>query len=316
MAAIHLANYRIPFPPGPFHTGFEESGGAAVRWMRDHGLGSDRVEAHLATTRPQLLAAFAFPDIAQSELDLITQWLAWAFLLDDELDDQDAAPGHCGRTIEGLIGTLHGSPTRTPMERAVADLAGRTFQAASPGQQRQLLGDTEAWLWTYFTEAVDRAAGRMLPWTEFRVHRRDSVAMFALLDLHDLVNHIELSDTARNLRSYQALRAAVAEHSGVVNDICSYEKEQASGYTHNTVCVLQAERELSVDAAKASAEALLAEIAASVLHASADIAEDIGIGELSETDREALGTCVDGYRTIARADFDFHTRVPRYQAIS
>ncbi|MEU9621677.1 MULTISPECIES: terpene synthase family protein [unclassified Streptomyces] len=305
----------MPFQSAGCNPGIEETGKAAWEWAESNGLAlAPTARKKMIRTRPELWISLIFPTASQQHLDLFCQWLFWAFLVDDEFDDGPAGrdPRVCEAAIDRLVTVLDGGPPRGAMERALAGLRTWTYRDRSARWIRQFRRDTVAWLWTYYAEAVERAAGQVPTRAEFVRHRRDSVAMQPFLDLHEITAGIDLPESARSLPAYIALRNAVTDHSGLCNDICSFEKEALLGYEHNAVRLIQRERGLTLQEAVDEAGSQLAEIVERVQRAEKELIEEIEAAGIHDRTRAALERCVQDYRGLVRGDFDYHARAERY----
>ncbi|MFF2964374.1 terpene synthase family protein [Streptomyces sp. NPDC057963] len=305
----------MPFQSAGCNPGIEETGKAAWEWAESNGLAlAPTARKKMIRTRPELWISLIFPTASQQHLDLFCQWLFWAFLVDDEFDDGPAGrdPRMCEAAIDRLVTVLDGGPPRGAMERALAGLRTQTYRDRSARWIRQFRRDTVAWLWTYYAEAVERAAGQVPTRAEFVRHRRDSVAMQPFLDLHEITAEIDLPESARSLPAYIALRNAVTDHSGLCNDICSFEKEALLGYEHNAVRLIQRELGLTLQEAVDEAGAQLAEIVERVQRAEKELIEEIEAAGIHDRTRAALEQCVRDYRGLVRGDFDYHARAERY----
>ncbi|MGW8883546.1 terpene synthase family protein [Streptomyces sp. NPDC055749] len=293
----------------------EETRKAAWEWAESNDLLLSPVaRKKMLRTRPELWISLIFPSASQKHLDLFCQWLFWAFLVDDEFDDGPAGrdPQMCEEAIARLVDVLDGAVPHGPMERALDGLRWRTCRNRSQRWIRQFRRDTVAWLWTYYAEAVERAAGQVPSRADFVKHRRDSVAMQPFLDLHEITAGIDLPDSARSLPAYIALRNAVTDHSGLCNDICSFEKEALLGYEHNAVRLIQRDRRCTLQEAVDEAGIQLARIAERVQRAEKELAEEIYAAGIDGRTRAALERCVQDYRGLVRGDFDYHARAERY----
>ncbi|MFF9345850.1 terpene synthase family protein [Streptomyces sp. NPDC014734] len=305
----------MPFLSAGCNPGIEETRKAAWEWAESHGLAlSPTARKKMIRTRPELWISLIFPTASQQHLDLFCQWLFWAFLVDDEFDDGPAGrdPLMCEAAIERLVDVLDGGPPRVPMEHALAGLRNRTYQDRSARWIRQFRRDTVAWLWTYYAEAVQRAAGQVPSRADFVKHRRDSVAMQPFLDLHEITAGIDLPEYARSLPAYIALRNAVTDHSGLCNDICSFEKEALLGYEHNAVRLIQRDRGFTLQEAVDEAGLQLGRTAERVRSAERELVEQMAAAGIEGPTRAALEQCVRDYRGLVRGDFDYHARAERY----
>ncbi|SCE00285.1 (+)-beta-caryophyllene/(+)-caryolan-1-ol synthase [Streptomyces sp. PpalLS-921] len=315
MSQIVLPAFHMPFRSAGCNPGMENTKAAAWRWAEENDLGLSPVaRKKMLRTRPELWISLIFPQASQPHLDLFCQWLFWAFLVDDEFDDGPAGrdPGMCEEAISRLVGVLDGEKPLVPMEHALEGLRERTCRDRSPAWTRQFRRDTAAWLWTYYAEAVERAAGQVPGRADFTRHRRDSVAMQPFLDLHEITAGIDLPESARSLPAYIALRNAVTDHSGLCNDICSFEKEAVLGYEHNAVRLIQRDRRSTLQEAVDEAGIQLARIAERVQRAERELVEEMAAAGTEGPTRAALERCVRDYRGLVRGDFDYHARAERY----
>lgn len=315
MSQITLPAFHMPFESAGCHPGLAETREAAWEWAESEGLDlSVPARRKMIRTRPELWISLIFPKASQEHLDLFCQWLFWAFLVDDEFDDGPAGrdPLVCEAAIARLVDVFDGAAPHGPMERALAGLRDRTCTGRSPQWNRQFRRDTAAWLWTYYAEAVERAAGQVPSRADFLQHRRDSVAMQPFLCLHEITAGIDLPDSARSLPAYIALRNAVTDHSGLCNDICSFEKEAALGYEHNAVRLIQRDRGCTLQEAVDEAGIQLARVAERVHRAEKELIEEIEAAGIEGPTRQALERCVQDYRGLVRGDFDYHARAERY----
>ncbi|MGW0857456.1 terpene synthase family protein [Streptomyces sp. NPDC002690] len=315
MSQIALPAFHMPFSSAGCNPGLEKTKEAAWKWADFHGVElSPAARKKMIRTRPELWISLIFPSASQRHLDLFCQWLFWAFLVDDEFDDGPAGrdPRMCGTAITRLVEVLDGAVPHSAMELTLEELRNRTYRERSAAWVRQFRRDTVAWLWTYYAEAVERAAGQVPSRAEFVKHRRDSVAMQPFLDLHEITAGIDLTDAARSLPAYIALRDAVTDHSGLCNDICSFEKEAALGYEHNAVRLIQRDRGCTLQEAVDEAAIQLARITERVRRAEKDLVEEMDAAGIEGAERVALERCVRDYRGLVRGDFDYHARAERY----
>ncbi|MEU9412354.1 terpene synthase family protein [Streptomyces sp. NPDC048281] len=293
----------------------EQAGKAAWQWADRMGLQlSPAGERRMVRTRPELWISLIFPAAEQEQLDRMCQWLFWAFLVDDEFDDGPGGrdPYRCRRAIGQLIDVHDGAVPRSPVERALTDLLVRTCVGRDMGWNRQFRADNAAWLWTYVAETAQRAADQLPDLMTYAGHRRDSVAMQPFLNLHETVAGIRLTEAERCLPGYGKMRQAVTDHSGLLNDICSLEKEMALGYSHNAVLLIQQERGCGLQEAMDETGTLLEGVAQRLRHGERELAEQMNAAHMAGPARTALDTCIRDYRSMVRGDFDYHLAAERY----
>ncbi|WP_327114429.1 terpene synthase family protein [Streptomyces sp. NBC_01341] len=315
MSKIVLPALHMPFRSAGCNPRMEIAGKAAWDWAGENGLSlSPAARSRMLRARPELWTSLVFPQASQNHLDLFSQWLFWVLLVDDEFDDGAAGrdPRLCEEVVARLVHVLDGSGPGSPMEYALGDLRERACRGRSAGWIRQFRRDTASWLWTYYAEAVERAAGRKPARADFTDHRRDSVAVRPFLDLQEIAEGTDLPESARGLPSYIALRNAVTDHAGLCNDICSLEKESVLGYGHNGVLLLQRDRGYTLQEAVNEAGIQLSRTAERIQRAEKDLARETGAAGLAGPVRAALLDCARSHRGLARGTFDHHARAERY----
>ncbi|MEV4312446.1 hypothetical protein [Actinocrispum sp. NPDC049592] len=239
--------FDLPFPPVRNHHV------AAVRapvwqWVKKFGLPGGRPAVHRMGL--DLLAAHIYPSASPENLALLTKWLIWSFLLDDQFDDKAVddvtlAPHYLLTEMHAII---NGEQREwdNPLTAALADLWRATNEKRSPEWQASLKVHMAAYLTSYLREMSDRVSGRHLSLPTYLGHRRDSVAMAAFLNLSEISTGIELDPDVRDSPTLTAAHRALSDHVGAVNDIFSHRKETAFGYYHNAVCIVSAEQGLPV----------------------------------------------------------------------
>lgn len=317
MHPITLPKFRLPLPSMGCNPLREAAGSAMWAWAEQFGLcASMTVRRRMERTQAELWCALTDPGAGLEELTLRCQWTFWAFVVDDEFDDDGAGqvPAQTREAIGDLLGTLHGTrPPTGPATLALADLWERTRAGRSPGWQRVFRADTTAWLWTYYREAVERAAGQVPAVEDYLLHRRDSIGMGMFLDLFEAPPRIDLPGHARQLPGLRALRHAVMDHVALYNDICSAQKEGAVGYYHNAVFVLRHHRGGSVQDAVEKVESMRVACAERAIRAERQLAAQLAAVAVSDPVRAALRRYTEHHRTLLRGDFEYHARAQRYQ---
>ncbi|MDX2565380.1 terpene cyclase [Streptomyces sp. TX20-6-3] len=311
----NLKDFPIQFASRGCNPGINEARESMWAWAEEMNIRpTSSAERKMINTRPETWISLVFPDASPELLQEFGEWLFWAFLVDDEFDDGPAGkdPSLCMEVIARFIAVFDGAAPVTPMEAALSDLVRRTCTGRSGAWLRQFRRDTAAWLWTYHSESMTAGSGALTSLDRYMRHRRESVAMQPFLDLHEICAGIELSEAARSLPAYQDLRRTVTDHSALTNDICSSEKEMARGYTMNSMAILQLSHDISSTEALSRAKDLLSETGRNLIRAEEDLALQIEMASLPESDKDGLKRCLEDYRGMARGDFDFHNQAERY----
>jgi germacradienol/geosmin synthase len=239
--------FDLPFEPMRNHHV------AAVRpqvwdWVAEFDLPAGPHAAHRMGL--DLLAAHIYPSASPENLALLTKWVIWLFLLDDQFDDRAVddvtlAPHYLLTEMRSILDDQQ-SGGESPLTASLADLWLATGKLQSPQWRAMFKAHMSGYLNSFLREMSDRVSGRHLSLPTYLSHRRDSVAVVTFLDLAEIAAGVELAEEIRMSPELAAVQRALSDHVGAVNDIFSHRKETAFGYYHNAVCIVCAEQGLSV----------------------------------------------------------------------
>lgn len=201
-------------------------------------------------------AACTYPTCSQSDIALVSDWFAWLFLVDDQLDD-----GVVGRNLDlarrcmsDMLAVLREDPimltpsyTASAVERsycssAVASLAD-LWRRSAPGM-------TDAWRSRFirhvndcfaaaYWEAQNRINGIRPDVATYITKRRDTGAIYICLDLIDVVEQLAMPVHLYESAIFQDLLDTASNVVCWSNDLYSLEKERELGEFHNLVLVVQ-----------------------------------------------------------------------------
>lgn len=222
-------------------------------WTRDNGL------LHGASARERLdradfgwFAALVHPTADEAGLDLMAQWFAWLFLVDDQLDDGDLgrSPKRMAelvtlmRDVLGDPGPGH-DPSLPPVVASLADLWRRTAPGASPRWGRRFVRHLEECLATAtLWEAENRMRGTVPTEDSYIANRRHTGAIYVCMDLVEIVAGAEVPADAYDTPEFATALDAACDVVCWVNDVYSLAKERSLGEVHNLVHVVQHHRGL------------------------------------------------------------------------
>jgi (+)-beta-caryophyllene/(+)-caryolan-1-ol synthase len=281
-------------------------------WAHGSGLAGEGTRAQvLADSRPGLVAAWLYPYASIGALGVAARWMAVNFLVDDALDGEND-PAACTGAAERLLASLAEDTTRQvpvatagidALSPAVAELWRRTCQERSAGWRRIFAEDLRGWLLSYAIEAEDRLHGQVPDLHAYLRHRRSSSGMLVFIDLVELAVGTDLPDEIRGHEAMAAMRAATAEHLGLVNDMYSAAKEHAAEQLHNAVLIIR-----SQGCSLAEALDRVNEVVTDRLAVFEDAADRLARLPTAPD----VSRCVDGYRLLMRGAFDCYAAVDRY----
>jgi hypothetical protein len=215
-------------------------------WIRAHGL--VRAGESLRRYRDWRLtdlAAYAYPEAAPEDLDLVTDAVCLGFPLDDQFD------GVLGRQPERaaeLATALAAVPTRppgstplpeAPIVRAYAEVWRRSAQGMSPAWRHRAAGNLVRFFRSYVAEANNRYLGVRLDETAYVRLRRQAVGTAPVFDLIERAGRFEVPHPAYYSPEVQTLTRCAGDVIFLCNDVHSVEREEAQGDPHNLVLILQ-----------------------------------------------------------------------------
>lgn len=268
----------------------------------------------LEQLRNELISARYHPYAAPELMPLLTQFMAWAWVVDEQFDDGPAGrdPAWCRRSVQGILDAFNGRPGDHPLEAAAVDLWSRLAPGRSQRWQADFLAWTTGWLWTYYTETVDRATSRYQTLTEYRHHRELGSAEHLFFALSEMGAGLDLPEHVHRLPALELMRSASAQHQGLFNDIMSLSKEQPVGYFHNAVALTAHHERVSIAEACERVNALLTECIQQMLTAEQQLPDQLAKASIDDHfTRQALAIA-EAYKAHTRGNFDWHFEVTRY----
>ncbi|MGW3657037.1 terpene synthase family protein [Streptomyces sp. NPDC005151] len=287
------------------------------KWTRNTGLvHRDSARERFEQADFGAFVGMVYPTANEHNLDLVADWLAWLFLVDDQLDD-----GHLGRSPERvrdvvtlMRSVVEGTGTGPLPDEdlpaavvALADLWERTTPNAAAHWLRRFAWHLVTYLTTATTwEAGNRANGVVPSEETYIAKRRHTGATHVCTDLIEIVAGIEAPESIHNDPRF----IVAVETSGNVvcwaNDVYSYEKEQVLGEIHNLVHLVRHHRGYGKQKAL---EHVCAEIATETERFLAAEAELLmAYPQLSGM----LLPYLDGMRSWMRGNLDWSRQTPRY----
>ncbi|MEU7386533.1 terpene synthase family protein [Streptomyces tanashiensis] len=193
------------------------------------------------------LAAFTSPDSAADDLALAADLLSFYFLFDDRFDsDLGRAPAQVAEICARLTDLLHGEgpapDVRTPVERAFADLWGRSLRGMSARWRARSAYNWEWYFACHPAEAAGRLSGRLPDRESYLALRRGTAAMETLFDMVERLNRFELPQEVLHHPVFRRMRQLAADIPSFTNDVHSYAQELARGDVANLVMIVREER--------------------------------------------------------------------------
>lgn len=239
-----LAGIHCPFPLriNP-HLAVAER--TSLAWLQQFGLITDAKQAariskaHLST----LVAGF-YPNAELAALELASDYVCWAFALDDIGDETDVGerPARLMELFDGFERILQGrQPGRTanPLERGLDDVVQRVSKFTTSEQLSEFLEGNRAYFGGMLWEANNRAHCQVPEESAYLTFRPAAGAVPSFFALIEPLERIALPPSVRADRDVQNLSRLAGGIICWINDVLSYEKERAHGDFHNLVMVYE-----------------------------------------------------------------------------
>lgn len=314
---LELPSFFMPFRDEGVNPAADEAETEMWAWLESSALlPTPAARRRVERTRPALMYARWCPQAAPEVLALLTQYLAWAFIVDDQFDIQTPDPQRCLDTISALDAVFAPADCSAdqppgPLVTAFADLWQRLSPGRSAGWRQAFRSEVRAWWWTYYREAVGTITRHLPNLEEYRAHRKDGVALYMFMDISEIASGCDLTPSVRHLPAVRNLRDAAEEHMGLYNDIHSLPSDEATGYPYNAVLLLehhQHTRQQALQAVNDMLTACIHRMLAAKQQLSAELAASQVTGQAHS---DAMRTA-DDYTRYVRANFDYHYQAPRY----
>ncbi|WP_232666419.1 terpene synthase family protein [Pseudonocardia sp. TRM90224] len=291
-----------------------------LNWMSGRGLLSwpDGVREYCSWRGPELGARW-FPSARRPDLQLGMDVFGWLMVLDDSFDSLDLTPDDARRTVAQLEAVVHRPPGVTPPDgpavvTAFADLWDRECVSMSPQWRRRAVVNWEEYFVCFVAETTNRFTSAELDIEEYLVLRDKSGIMYPLLDAIERIEGCELPDTVLAAEPVRQMRAACVWLCNIIQDVLSFEREQANGDLHNLVLVVEQQfgygRQRAIDEIRNMIDEHVQQFLAAEARVPALLAEL----ELAEELAEHLRTYVTTMRLQIRATDEWCRTSSRYSA--
>ncbi|MFI6442234.1 terpene cyclase [Streptomyces sp. NPDC050759] len=304
----------FPFRISPFVDGARAH---MTNWVRQTGL-VRRASAGQRFERADFgwFAAVVYPAATAPRLDLLADWFAWLFLVDDQLDDGEFGrdPDHL-RTVIGQLRTVLESTdgqvdlgVRAPTAvSALADLWRRTAVRATAEWRRRFVRHLELCLSTAADwEAGNRQRAEIPSEDSYIANRRHTGAIYPCMDLIEIAEGISIRDDLHRSPEFTAALDAACDVVCWTNDVYSLEKERSLGEVHNLVYLVQHHRGLDPRSALDHVHRAIERQTERFIEAEARV-----LSTYPEFAAE-LKMCLAGMRSWMRGNLDWSRQTKRY----
>ncbi|MCB5168783.1 terpene cyclase [Streptomyces bambusae] len=311
----HLHELDLPFPER-VSPDADRARRRSLGWMRDRALLSERDLAAYDVLRLDQLAARAYPFATGASLDLMTDWMGWYFVFDDQFDSPlGRDPARVAEIAAATVEVMDGGPRSgppDPLKDAFRELWERSVVGMSPGWRQRHRASWTRFIGGYAGEAADRdAPGPPAP-ARYMAVRRATIGTDSCFDLVERLTGLEVPAEVRRSARLTRMADLSSEVVALTNDLASLGKELASGEFHNIVPVLQSATGCTAEEAAAEAVRMVAVRVAEFRTLAAGIPELCHEYRLTDEDEEAVRTLVRCMEDWMRATRDWSLLTGRY----
>ncbi|MFE3054648.1 hypothetical protein [Nocardia sp. NPDC059239] len=311
---MEAIEFFMPFGAAGVNPAEPEAEAGMWSWLEAYGLvPTEPTRRRMERTRPARMYALWCPSADPEELTLLSQYTAWAFIVDDQFDIEIPDPRRCLEAITAIEAVLDGTTTPSGvLAIALADLWPRLCHGRSAAWRRSVRREIHDWLWTYYTESVGRLSGNLPDLETYRAHRRDGVALFVFLDISERAEGVDLPAAVRHLPAMRSLRMAAVEHMGLFNDVLSVASDEASGYLYNSVLLAQYHHGHDRAQARQLVNGMLSECVEQMIEAVQRLPTELDDAGLTGRERADALVTAQNYTVYVRANHDYHYQAARY----
>lgn len=291
----------------------------ARAWLRRTGLvQSDAAMQRAESIDYSELGARTWPDAGPDELELVTCWVIWLFMIDDQFDDchlgerRDDARAlveGCERVLTCPIDSAYAT---NPVEAGLLDIWTRVAPHMSPRLQERFSRHTRHYVRSLLWEVENRVERKVPDLLAYAEARRDTGAVLTIFDLIEYANRAELSPALCRNPLVETLRVCAMDNICMINDIISHDKESARGEVNNYVCVCQHWLGCDTRTAMQYVNELQARRTALFLQSKEKLESDLGRLDVSEAERSACARYVAGLESWMQGNLDFSLGSARY----
>jgi hypothetical protein len=284
-------------------------------WARDTGL------VHKESARKRFekadfgwFVAMVYPTASAPHLELLANWFAWLFLVDDQLDD-----GGFGRDPEwarrsvGLMRTILENPGTVAPDvpaaiTSLTELWQRTIVDASAAWRQRFTSHLVECLETAVVwEVGNRVQGIVPDAHTYVAKRRHTGAIYVCMDLIEIAERIDMPAQVYDSPRFAAALDAASNVVVWTNDVYSLEKERTVGEVHNLVYIVEHHQGVDRPAA-------LARVGAAIeAETQRYLASEIELLRAYPGHANVLVPYLAGMRSWMRGNLDWSARTKRYQ---
>lgn len=233
---------RIPILARPCRVNRAEARieSAVTDWAVTTGLAAGRRAGELRAARYGWMAAHAFSEASVADAALFGRWYAWAFVIDDLLDDGPAGadPHTADRVYRTLSDPGRPAARHSAVERALSELWQETTARTGADWRARFLAHLRQHRAVCRREAYHRATGTFPAVRRYPALRRQSNLPY-LFDLAEVVLRCRVPAAIYRTGTWQTLVRGSSDVTAWCNDLVSVAKDAAAGDPINYVLTVE-----------------------------------------------------------------------------
>jgi Terpene synthase family 2, C-terminal metal binding len=317
--AFAIPPLHCPFPAVPCHPAVNALIEHTLEWASTRGLLPDEPEAAVKARSHGMLAARCYPTASYVRLAIISDFINW--LLSDDACENLSLNGASPQEVHAFLKQIYaviglpdtqreeGFSGAEPFQEALREIWSRIVQASIPQWRNRFTRHVANYIEGCVWEASNRHVGQMPSRAVYQSMRSHTSGMYLFWDFIEFAGDFLLPDAVVEHPMVAELARTANIVVAFVNDIFSLPKESSKGDIHNIVLVLQQEESLTRE------EACLRAVELHDAHVRHYCALETLLPSFGAQIEQHLARYCEGLRIWMRANYDWSTVTPRYNAV-
>ncbi|RDW76199.1 hypothetical protein BP5796_07020 [Coleophoma crateriformis] len=293
-----------------------------LNWIADFGLWPDKsTQAVFEAADFPSFVAHVYPWATGSELDLLTDFIGWAWLWDDLFDKSslhNTALQELVSNIRAYDDIIEGKRTKiadVPMMAAFRQLINRINSIASEIWRERHCTHWKATFRGFEQEAENNARKLTPTMHEYLSLRRAAAGTDVCFDWIEAAGHFELPAHIHADPIFLNLRFDAQDVVNMTNDIFSADNESRDGNTDNLILVLTHHQSCSSRRASELAHEIIAGKIESFQRHEREFYTTNSYTALAPQDQVNTVSFIDSMKYWMRGSLEWHLRSPRYKSV-
>jgi hypothetical protein len=251
-------------------------------------------------------------------LDLMSEWNAYNWVVDDLLDEGHTALSYdervrmCRELMAQMPPDMHAPRAESPLFAAMADLWERAARPMSLAWRKRFVAHYRDWLTSSLLPATPSDRAQL---SSFTRRRRIHSGCEMSFDLIETGNLSEVPELVTNCDTYETVRAAASDAICWTNDVYSIRKEIARGDYDHLVAFLRGAEHREWDEALDEALRMIEEATRDFLLAREDLRRLRPLFELSDEEWGRVEESLSDLGDWVSGSLHWHTWSPRYHVV-